>query len=289
MRYVSLLLLSAGLAGVLPQLFAQEPGASGMPAAKSGSEESMSKAAIAGSKQDPAAVERGGKLFRTDCAGCHGVAANGGPGAPDLVRSVLVLDDEKGILIAPVIREGRPDKGMPKLGLTEPQIADVVAWLHARTFAAGHRTTYIFQNVVTGNAHLGEQYFNTSGGCAKCHSVTGDLAGIGKKYDALSLQSRWLEPRNSRAKMNSPDHSGKGATTVTVREPDGQTVSGKLDQIDDFTVGLTDAQHQYHSFSRNTKGLSIDVHDPLAAHAELLHKYTDADIHNVTAYLVTLK
>lgn len=109
--------------------FTQEPDAS--PSQKPNLHGSdVSKAALEGSKQDPAAVERGGKVFAAYCAGCHGAAAKGGPGAPDLIRSVLVLDDEKGILIGPVIREGRPDKGMPKLGLNEQQIADVVAWLH---------------------------------------------------------------------------------------------------------------------------------------------------------------
>ena len=98
-----------------------------------------SAAAITGSKENPAAVNRGAKLFAANCAGCHGVSAKGGPGAPDLVRSVLVLDDEKGILIAPVLREGRPDQGMPKPNLTEPQISDIVAWLHVQTYAADHR------------------------------------------------------------------------------------------------------------------------------------------------------
>jgi len=89
-----------------------------------------SAAAIAGSKEDPAAVERGGKLFVTNCGGCHGATARGGVGAPDLIRSVLVLDDEKGILIAPVIRNGRLEQGMPASNLSDAQIADIVAWLH---------------------------------------------------------------------------------------------------------------------------------------------------------------
>src|SRR5438067_10058644 len=141
----------------------------------------ISPAAIAGSKQDPAAVERGAKTFATYCAGCHGSGAKGGPGAPDLVRSVLVLDDEKGILIAPVIRDGRPDQGMPKMNLTEPQIADIVAWLHVQTYAAGHRTTYAFLDVLTGDPKKGEAYFNSTGKCNTCHSVTGDLKGIGSR------------------------------------------------------------------------------------------------------------
>jgi mono/diheme cytochrome c family protein len=85
-------------------------------------------AAVSGAGQDPASVERGAKLFASNCAGCHGVAARGSAGAPDLVRSILVLDDEKGILIAPVIRNGRPDLGMPKSTLPDAAVADIVSW-----------------------------------------------------------------------------------------------------------------------------------------------------------------
>lgn len=237
----------------------------------------VSSAALEGSKQDPAAVERGGKDFATYCAGCHGPAGKGGPGAPDLIRSVLVLDDEKGILIAPVIREGRPDKGMPRLGLSEPQISDLVAWLHAHTYAAGHRTTYEFQNVLTGNAQQGGVYFQKN--CAGCHSAEGDLAGIGKKYDPLSLQSRWLDPQSS--------HNNKRSVTVLL--PSGEKFTGTLDFINDFNVALRDDKGQYHSFTRNGDEPRVTITDPAQAHTDLLSKYSDADIHNVTAYLATLK
>lgn len=237
----------------------------------------VSAAVLEGSKQDPAAVDRGAKVFAAYCAGCHGVAAKGGPGAPDLIRSVLVLDDEKGILIAPVIREGRPEKGMPKLGLSESQISDVVAWLHTRTYAAGHRVTYVYQNIVTGDPHKGEAYFNAT--CSRCHSAQKDLAGIAKKYDPLSLQTRWLlpEPRRGRKLL------------VAVTLPSGETVSGKLDFIDDFNVSLRDAKGQFHSFGRNGNTPKVVVTDPLQGHTDLLPKYSDSDIHNLTAYLVTLK
>ncbi len=255
------------------------------------SKDAVSAAAIAGSKQDPAAFERGGKVFGTYCAGCHGVAGKGGPGAPDLVRSVLVLDDEKGILIAPVIREGRPDKGMPRLGLSEPQIADIVAWLHVRTYAAGHRGTYAFGNVVTGNSKQGEVYFNTTGKCSTCHSATGDLAGIARKYEPLSLQARWLHPRDTRkgsGAAGAPKQTA-GAVTVTVTPASGQAVSGVLDRIDDFTVSLRDSKGQFYSFARDGDTPKVEIHDPLKAHNDLLRQYSDADIHNMTAYLVTLK
>lgn len=246
-------------------------------------------AQIAGSKEDPAAVDRGAKLYQTNCAGCHGTTARGGVGAPDLVRSSLVLDDEKGILIAPVLRNGRPDAGMPKPNLTEPQIADIIAWLHVQTYAAGHRTTYAFLDVLTGDAKKGETYFAST--CSACHSATGDLKGIGSKYDPFALQARWLQPRGGRGGRGGrgAQTSQRGATTVTVTLPSGQKVSGTLDRIDDFSVSLHDSSGDYHSFTRNGDSPKVEVNDPLKAHTDLLAKYKDADIHNVTAYLVTLK
>ncbi|HLK62570.1 MAG TPA: cytochrome c [Bryobacteraceae bacterium] len=275
---------------------AQEPTVNGAGVTRGGGSGAgaATAAAIAASKEDPAAVDRGGKVFATQCAGCHGVTARGGPGAPDLVRSVLVLDDEKGILIAPVIRDGRPDQGMPKMNLSEPQIADIVAWLHVQTYAAGHRTTYEFLNVLTGDAKKGEAYFNSTGKCNSCHSVTGDLKGIGSRYDAFPLQSRWLQPRGGRGGAPRGGRAGatpstRSAIMVTVTLPSGQVVSGALDRIDDFNVSLRDAAGDYHSFNREGATPKVEVKDPLQAHTDLLHKYTDADIHNVTAYLVTLK
>jgi mono/diheme cytochrome c family protein len=248
-------------------------------------------AAIAGAKEDPKAFDRGAKAYAQFCAGCHGANGRGSAGAPDLVRSILVLDDEKGILIAPVLRDGRPDAGMPKMGLTEAQISDLVAWLHVQTYAAGHRTTYAFQDVLTGDAKKGEAYFNTT--CAGCHSASGDLKGIGGRFDAFSLQARWLQPRGGRGggrggRGGNPS-SAKSAITVTVTPTNGKPVSGVLDRVDDFSVSLRDSSGEYHSFTREGANPKVEIHDPLKTHGELLGKYTDPDIHNVTAYLVTLK
>lgn len=261
--------------------------------------------ALTDSKQDPAAVDRGAKLYATNCAGCHGATARGGVLAPDLLRSLLVLDDEKGILIAPVLRDGRPDAGMPKPNLTEPQIADVVAWLHLQTYAAGHRTTYAFHDVLTGDPKKGEAYFGAT--CGSCHSADGDLKGIGSRYDALALQARWLLPRGGRGGGGGAAGGGgrgaggrgggrgaapaanRSAITVTVTLANGQKVSGTLDRVDDFSVSLHDSAGEYHSFTREGAVPTVEVHDPLKAHTDLLAKYTDADIHNITAYLVTLK
>jgi len=249
--------LIAGTAILMP---GQEPAVDTSRGDRPNGRSDISAAALAGSKQDAAAVDRGAKAFGTYCAGCHGAAAKGGPGAPDLIRSLVVLDDEKGNLIGPVIREGRPDKGMPKLGLSETQISDIVAWLHVQTYSAGHRTTYTFQNVATGDPKKGQAYFNGAGGCSGCHSPTSDLAGIGRKYQPLALQAKWLQPRSDRRNAGTDKVSEKAARTVTVTTPDGQTVTGKLDRIDAFTVTLHDSNGTFRSFSLDgTNGYRKDV------------------------------
>lgn len=231
---------------------------------------------------DPAAVERGQKTFSSNCGFCHGSSAQGGDTGPDLVRSPLALDDERGDKIGPVILQGRPNKGMPAFHLPAEQIQDISAFLRSRQQAAIDRNAYTILNVVTGDAQKGREYFNGEGHCSTCHSPTGDLAGVGKKYDAVTLQSRFLYPRGR------PGDSQPARPEVTVQLPSGKSFSGGLEYLDDFDVALRDSAGEYHSFSRDAH-LKVEVRDPLTAHAELLKKYSDADMHNLLAYLVTLK
>jgi len=240
-----------------------------------------SPAAIKASKENPEAVARGQQVFGEKCAGCHGATAKGTNKAPDLVRSLLAIEDEKGILLSPVIRNGRPDKGMPKPNMTEDQISDVVAWLHVQTFAADHRNTYLFLDANTGDPKKGEVYFNAH--CASCHSATGDLKGIGGKYDAHNLQGRWLQPRSFGR------GAAKSASTVTVTLADGKVLTGTLDRLDDFNVSFRDAAGDFHSFNRDGDLPKVEVRDPLKPHTDMLRIYTDDDIHNVTAFLGSLK
>jgi mono/diheme cytochrome c family protein len=237
---------------------------------------------------DPAGVERGQKIFVARCGFCHGSNANGGESGPDLVRSVLALDDEGGDKIGPVIRNGRPDKGMPAFPLTDDQIKDVGAFLRSRQQAAINRNAYTIQNIVTGDAKKGQAYFNGAGRCNTCHSPTGDLAGIANKYDPVALQSRLVYPRTQRPRRAEGPEPKVIPTPVTVTLASGQTVTGTLEYIDDFDVALRDASGDYRSFTRDA-GVKVDVRDPLAAHEELLKKYTDEEMHNLVAYLETLK
>jgi mono/diheme cytochrome c family protein len=229
------------------------------------------------------AAQRGEKLYAPNCAFCHGAKANGASG-PDLVRSPLVLHDEKGELIGPVLRDGRPDKGMPAFpALTEAQISDLAQFLHMRVELAANRGLYQVENIVTGEAKAGEAYFNGAGQCARCHSATGDLAHIASHLQPAELQSAFLWPGST----NGEHGRGLGGNQVTVRTSSGEAIQGTLKRMDDFEVSVYDSSGAYHSWPREE--VKVEFKIDLGGHRRLLEQYTDADIHNLLAYLVTLK
>ena len=200
------------------------------------------------SPPDLVAAARGQKLFTQSCGFCHGNNATGAEG-PDLLRSTLVLHDEKGELVGPFLRKGRPDRGMPSFaGLTDAQTYDIAEFLHARVEAAANRFGYKVQNVVTGNAKAGEAYFNGPGRCNTCHSPTGDLAHIASKFDPAGLQAQFLYPRES------------PVSEVTITLPSGESLTGKLKRIDDFNVSMYDSSGTYHAWPRNS--VRVEIKDP---------------------------
>jgi cytochrome c oxidase cbb3-type subunit 3 len=225
-----------------------------------------------------ALVQSGASLFRQNCSFCHGRDAGGGESGPDLTRSKLVAQDVGGNKIGDVVRNGRPAKGMRSFDFSEPQIAGLVAFIHTQQNNAlrrkGGRKGVDVSDLQTGNAEAGERYFNGAGGCAGCHSPTGDLAGITSRYRGLELEAQMLYPRHAKAK-------------VTVTLASGQTITGTLEYLDEFTVGLIDPVGTYRSW--RTGDVQYKVDSPVNAHVELLAKYTDADIHNLMAYLQTLR
>ena len=239
---------------------------------------------------DPAAVARGKALYGVNCQFYHGADTRGGDGGPSLLRSGVVLDDQRGELMAPVIQSGRPDRGMPKFAFTREQIGDLAAFIH--TFkAAGYDESRVKPpSIIVGDARAGEAFFAAK--CASCHSPAGDLRGIASKIaDERLLQQSWLMP-GSGGGRGGPSPVTVPPTTVTVTLASGEKVEGKLDRLDDFVVSLTTADGTHRSFRTPTSGgdtPNVDVHDPLQPHKDLLRTYTDRDIHNVTAFLVTLR
>ena len=242
---------------------------------------------------DPAAIARGKVLYDTNCSFCHGEDARGGAqGGPNLVRSDVVLRDQDGELVAPVVQNGRPDLGMPKFTLSNTDISDLSAFLHSFGINSRDPARKRPPSIVVGDAKSGESYFKAK--CSACHSVTGDLKGIGARIsDPRTLQQTWLMPvvygtrggggTSLSAAVNAPP------VTVTVTPPDGKKVEGRLGRIDDFIVTLTQPDGTARSFRRDGDTPKVEVHDPMQPHKDLLRIYTDKDIHDLTAYLVTLK
>lgn len=226
-------------------------------------------------------VEQGTALFRQDCSFCHGRDATGGESGPDLTRSKLVAADVNGEKIAPVIRSGRPEKGMPPFDRTDQQIASLVAFIHTQQALAqggptgvGGRKGVDPEDLQTGDVAAGKKYFEGPDGCVGCHSSTGDLAGIASRYKGLELEERMLYPSRVKSK-------------VTVTLPSGQEIAGTLEYLDEFTVGMTNADGAYQSW--RTRDVKYKVDAPVEAHVEFFSKFTDDDIHNLMAYLQTLK
>lgn len=235
------------------------------------------------------AAERGQKMFLANCSFCHGANAKGGESGPDLLRSQLVLDDVNGNKIGVVVHGGRVDRGMPKFALTDQQVSNIAAFLHERIHQASERDDYKILNIVTGDSAKGQAYFNGAGHCSSCHSVTGDLAHIGSKLAAVDVQQRIVMPREGRGGFMRAATPKEERVTATITLPSGEKLKGFLEQIDDFTVAIRDDNDEYHSFVRHGAMPKVELHDPLQAHIELLQRYTDADIHNLTAYLVNQK
>lgn len=224
-------------------------------------------------------VNRGQTQFVKSCSFCHGHNATGGETGPSLVRSSLVRHDDKGDLIGKVIRNGRPDRGMPAIALTPAQIEDVVVYLDSRVAeadrtSAGRPRNFDLKLLLTGNAEAGKAYFNGAGGCSSCHSPEGDLAGLAKKYSAVDLQARFLYPPGQRL-------------TAIVTLPSGKAMRRKVEYLSNYDIGIVDNDGWYHSWPLDS--VKAEIHNPLAAHLELLHKYTQADVHNLFAYLETLR
>ena len=238
-------------------------------------------------------------MYIAECITCHGPKARGASDAvpenqkgPDLVRSITLLHDRYGNTVGPFLKKGHPmQSGRASASLTTAEVLDLSHFLHQRlndTLRSGPNSQIL--NVLTGDAAAGAVYFNGAGKCSGCHSPTGDLAGIAKRFEPPALQQQFVFPRGG----GRGGRGGRGPAlsskpvTVTVTLPSGGVVNGVLLELDDFNVSLRDSSGEYKSWKR-TAGLKVEKHDPYQAHIDLLDQYTDKNIHDVVAYLETLK
>ena len=229
----------------------------------------------------PSAAELGRIQFKQSCSSCHGLEATGGAEGPNLIRSSLVRHDSAGDLIGTVIRNGRPRLGMPPIALNADGINNVVAFLHARLRESDHTSPKApgrevdLRRLLTGNSDAGKAYFQGAGTCSGCHSASGDLAHIATKYAPAELQARFLYPESD------------APPTVVVSLASGNRVTGTLVDKDQFEIGIHDQNGWYRSWPITQ--VKVEIHDPVAPHLALLSQYKNADIHNLFAYLETLK
>ncbi len=266
----ALVLMGSMLAQRPPRDPSQSPAA--LPRLKSGTPQTY----------PPEQIQAGAQRFAAQCGFCHGRDATGGESGPDLTRSELVARDVRGDQIGPLLRAGRPDAGMPSFSLPESDLNSIVAFVHNQmdrfaTLAGGRRTVEP-PDLATGNAADGQAYFNGPGGCSGCHSPTGDLSGIASRYKGLALLQRMLYP-SGRPALSAP----KAVFTLE----SGQTVAAPLVAQDEFSVTVLDPLGARQTYQRSA--VKVKIEDPMSAHFTQLGRYTDGDMHNVFAYLDTLK
>ena len=242
---------------------------------------------------DAAAADRGRGIWAAECINCHGTYARGTDNAPNLVRSDLLVHDRYGSELGPFLKKGHPmQSGGRSAGLTAVQVAELSHFLHQRIYDTLRGSPlYKTQNILTGDAKAGATYFSGEGGCNSCHQAAGDLKGIASKYDPPALLSKFLYPgaggRGGRGGGATPA-PGRKQVTLTVTPPNGEPVTGVPVVFDDFEVTVRDASGDTRSWTR-TPDLKIVKNNPFAAHEALLEKYTDKNMHDLLAYLVTLK
>jgi mono/diheme cytochrome c family protein len=226
-----------------------------------------------GAVPDKVAAARGEPLFEQNCAVCHGQTARGAMG-PGLITSDIVLADDHGEHLTPFLKRGTPEKGMPAFAtMTDQQLTDVAEFLHVQVENVANRGAYQVLNVLVGNAAKGKAY--VEGHCMSCHGAETFAHIASKSRSPEQLQRNWIWPSHS-------------AYMTAIVKTSGGTISGRVMQLSDFRITLASEGGETHTIDRGA-GVEVQIHDPLAAHQQMLMTLANDDMHNVTAYLETFK
>jgi len=226
-----------------------------------------------GAVPDKVAATRGAPLFVQNCSFCHGKAARGATG-PSLITSDRVLTDEHGEQLVSFLRKGIPEKGMPAFGtMSDQQLTDITEFLHLQVEEVANRGTYKVLNILVGNAPKGKAYVEAH--CMSCHTAE-TFAHIASKFRSPEqLQRNWIWPAHD------------AEITANVKRS-GEMIAGRVTRISDFRITLVDRSGETHTIDRGPV-VEVQIKDQLAAHQEMVMTLANDDMHNVTAYLVTLK
>ena len=250
---------------------------------------------------DAAVLARGKGLYGANCAACHGIDLRGGQqGGPNLLRSQTLLSDKAGELVIPIVRGGRPTPPagmppMPAFPFPDDDIKSIAEYLHSVLGLAGRQgrppvdETVPPERVLIGDAAAGQTFFNAK--CGSCHSISGDLQHIASRVaDPRELQNLWLSGGGGGGRGGRGGRGGEGRPViVTVTPASGARVEGRLARIDDFVVSLIQEDGTRRTFVRSGAEPKVELRDPSAAHRNLVPALADKDMHDVTAYLWTMK
>lgn len=291
-RYAAAAVCIAGGLYMLQAAFAAQSTSTAVPGGAGGQDRRLRVAYPPREKAPQEVLDRGKAVYGVNCAFCHGSDAGGGEVGPNLWRSQVVLEDQSGELIMPIVHGARSDKGMPAIPINDAQVKDVAAWLHSLKVVSRTDPDEEKINIVTGDPKAGAAFFQKT--CASCHSATGDMKGIATRIpEPKALQQAWMLPGGAGGRGPAGPAAPGGIkvppTTVSVTMGNGQTVDGTLARLDDFYVGIVQPDGSVRGFAREGDTPKVVLHDPLKPHRELLRTYNDKDIHDLTAYMVTLK
>jgi mono/diheme cytochrome c family protein len=236
----------------------------------------------------PDVIARGKIIYDANCASCHAADMRGTDNGINIIRKQLVMDDDAGELIGPLLKSGHPSANKKVYNFDASQIRDLAGYIHSFRAQGYDASRNQPDSILVGNATSGEAAFKAR--CGSCHSVAGDLKGFGAKFgNPMTLQNTWIMPGGGGRGGFGGGTTNVPPATVTVTMANGKKLEGRLGRIDDFIVILTDADGVAHTISRNGDVPKVEIHDPLAAHRQLMRVYTDKEIHDITAYLVTVK
>ncbi|MEN3337039.1 MAG: hypothetical protein V7647_715 [Acidobacteriota bacterium] len=249
---------------------------------------------------DPALIERGKGLYTINCSACHGAdLRGGGMGGPNLLRSQVVLMDQRGELILPIVHGERKERGMPALPLQDDDVKAVAEYIHsvlslARGQGAPPESDAPPPNPIVGDAAAGQAYFAAK--CSSCHSPTGDLKGIATANpEGKELQNLWVTGMSGGGRGGGRrGRGGSGqidprAPTATITLPSGEKVEGPIVRMDNFLITIVQPDGRQRTIRRDVDRTKVDIKDPLEPHKAMLATLTDKDMRDVTAYLATLK
>jgi cytochrome c oxidase cbb3-type subunit 3 len=241
-------------------------------------------------------LARGKSLYDAQCASCHAADARGvlDKHGPNLLQSGEVFQDQHGERVAASLASHTPAINLPAddTYAISDYIHSIQATMGAQGSPPGRNPVGLTYNVLVGNVKDGEAAFGKL--CSSCHSVTGDLKGIGAKYagDPKTLQNSWVSGGGGGGRGGGGRGGGGGGQQATVTLANGQKIEGTLVRKDDFLVIITLPDGTRKSFVRENMIPKVEVKDPNEAHKKMMLAMDDPDnknMHDITAYLATIK